>query len=90
MVYGEFVNIYDELIYEDINYDEVVNKIIELCRWNNIDFDDYLDLVCGIGNVVINVVKFFKSIYVVDLFDDMLNIVFDKFKKNKIKVRVIC
>ncbi|AGX43718.1 class I SAM-dependent DNA methyltransferase [Clostridium saccharobutylicum] len=90
MAYGEFANIYDELIYEDINYDKVANKIIELCRRNNIDFDDYLDLACGTGNVAINVAKFFKSTYAVDLSDDMLNIAFDKFKKNKIKARVIC
>ena len=63
MAYGEFANIYDELIYEDIDYKKVSNKIIELCNMNNIKFDDYLDLACGTGNVAINVAKYFKSTY---------------------------
>jgi len=90
MAYGEFANIYDELIYEDINYDKVAEKIINLCTENNINFEDYLDLACGTGNVAIKVAKHFKNTYAVDLSDDMLNIAFDKFKKNKIKAKVIC
>lgn len=90
MAYGEFANIYDELIYEDINYDKVAEKIINLCTENNINFEDYLDLACGTGNVAVKVAKYFRNIYAVDLSDDMLNIAFDKFKKNKIKAKVIC
>jgi len=90
MAYKEFANIYDELIYEDINYDSVAEKIIDLCTENNISFEDYLDLACGTGNVAIKVAKYFKSTYAVDLSNDMLNIAFDKFKKNKIKAKVIC
>jgi SAM-dependent methyltransferase len=90
MAYKEFANIYDELIYEDINYDNVAEKIISLCTENNVSFDDYLDLACGTGNVAIKVAKYFKNIYAVDLSDDMLNVAFDKFKKNKIRAKVIC
>ncbi|MBN1039159.1 class I SAM-dependent methyltransferase [Clostridium botulinum] len=90
MAYGEFANIYDKLIYEDINYDLVGNRIIELCKENNIKYEDYLDLACGTGNVSINVATYFKNTYAVDLSDDMLNIAFDKFKKNKIKAKIIC
>lgn len=90
MAYGEFANIYDELIYEDINYDKVAEKITDLCTQNNIEFEDYLDLACGTGNVSIKVAKYFKNTYAVDLSDDMLNIAFDKFKQNKIKAKVIC
>ncbi|NRZ36949.1 ubiquinone/menaquinone biosynthesis C-methylase UbiE [Clostridium beijerinckii] len=81
MAYKEFANIYDELIYEDINYDKVADKIINICRENNLKFEDYLDLACGTGNVSINVAKYFKTVYAVDLSDDMLNVAFDKFKK---------
>lgn len=90
MAYKEFANIYDELIYEDINYDKVAEKIIGLCTENNMNFDAYLDLACGTGNVAIKVAKYFKNTYAVDLSDDMLNVAFDKFKKNKIKAKVIC
>lgn len=85
MAYGEFANIYDKLIYEDINYDLVGNRIIELCKENNIKYEDYLDLACGTGNVSINVATYFKNTYAVDLSDDMLNVAFDKFKKIKSK-----
>lgn len=90
MAYKEFANIYDELIYEDINYDKVAEKVIDLCNKNNIKFDDYLDLACGTGNVAVKVAKYFNNIYAVDLSDDMLNVAFDKFKKSKIKAKVIC
>jgi len=90
MAYKEFANIYDELIYEDINYDKVAEKIIDLCNKNNISFEDYLDLACGTGNVAVQIAKYFKNTYAVDLSDDMLNVAFDKFKKNKIKAKVIC
>ena len=59
MAYKEFANIYDELIYEDINYDKVAEKIIDLCTENNINFEDYLDLACGTGNVAIKSSKIF-------------------------------
>ncbi len=90
MAYKEFANIYDELIYEDINYDEISEKIIGLSNANNIEFEDYLDLACGTGNVGVRVGKYFKNMYAVDLSSDMLNIAFEKFKQNKIKAKVIC
>lgn len=90
MAYKEFANIYDELIYEDIDYDEISEKIISLSKQNNIEFEDYLDLACGTGNVSVRVGKHFKDIYAVDLSNDMLNIAFEKFKQNKIKAKVIC
>lgn len=90
MAYGEFANIYDKLIYEDIDYTLVSNRILELCKEHRIGYDDYLDLACGTGNVGVNVAKYFKNIYAVDLSEDMLNVAFDKFKKSKIKAKIIC
>lgn len=90
MAYNEFANIYDELIYEDINYDKVAEKILDICKENNIKFEDYLDLACGTGNVAVKICKEFKNTFAVDLSDDMLNIAFEKFKENKVKAKVIC
>ena len=90
MAYKEFATIYDELIYEDINYDKIAEKVVNLCKENNVNFDNYLDLACGTGNVAIKVAKYFNSLYAVDLSDAMLNMAFEKFKKNKIKAKVIC
>lgn len=90
MAYGEFAKIYDELINEDINYDEMTDRIIEIGRENNISFDDYLDVACGTGNVMIRIAKYFKNIYAVDLSEDMLREAFDKLKNNRVKGKIIC
>ena len=66
------LKIYDELINEDINYDEMVDCILRICNENNIEFNDYLDIACGTGNVTVRIAKHFKNIYGVDLSEDML------------------
>ena len=90
MAYKEFANIYDKLIYEDINYNEISNKIMDICENNNIELLDYLDLACGTGSVSCRVGKNFKNTYAVDLSSEMLNIAFEKMKSNKIKAKIIC
>ena len=90
MAYGEFAKIYDELINEDINYDEMVERIIEICNSYNLELNDYLDIACGTGNVTIRIAKYFKNIYGVDLSEDMLREAFDKFKEARIKGKIIC
>ena len=90
MAYGEFAKIYDELINEDINYDEMVERIIDICNSYNLELNDYLDIACGTGNVTIRLAKYFKNIYGVDLSEDMLREAFDKFKESRIKGKIIC
>ena len=90
MAYGEFAKIYDELINEDINYDEMVDCILRICNENNIEFNDYLDIACGTGNVTVRIAKHFKNIYGVDLSEDMLREAFDKLKSERIKGKIIC
>ena len=90
MAYGEFAKIYDELINEDINYDEMVKRILDICNLHNLELNDYLDIACGTGNITIRIAKYFKNIYGVDLSEDMLREAFDKFKKDKIKGKIIC
>ena len=88
MAYGEFAKIYDELINEDINYDEMVDCILRICNENNIEFNDYLDIACGTGNVTVRIAKHFKNIYGVDLSEDMLREAFDKLKSERIKGKI--
>ncbi|MDB1955321.1 class I SAM-dependent methyltransferase [Clostridium tertium] len=90
MTYGEFAKIYDELISEDINYEEMCSRIIEICNGENINFNNYLDIACGTGNVTVKLAKSFKESFAVDLSDDMLREAFDKLKKEKIKCKLIC
>lgn len=90
MTYGEFAKIYDELINEDINYQEMCDRIIDICKDENISFNNYLDIACGTGNVTVKLAKNFKESFAVDLSDDMLREAFDKLKKEKIKCKLIC
>ena len=90
MAYGEFAKIYDELIYEDINYDIMSKRLEEIMNVYNSNKEDYLDLACGTGNVAVRLAKDFKHTYAVDLSDDMLREAYDKFKKERIKCKIIC
>ena len=63
MAYGEFAKIYDELINEDINYDDMVNRILDICNLYSVEFNDYLDIACGTGNVTIRIAKYFKGVH---------------------------
>lgn len=90
MAYGELSKIYDKLIYEDINYTEMNNFIINICKENNIEFLDYLDIACGTGNMTIKLAREFQNIYAVDLSEDMLREAFFKFKEGRINPRLVC
>lgn len=88
--YSKLSSIYDELIYEDINYNDFYNKIMEICKEHDIKFNNYLDLACGTGNLSKIVCKHFKNTYLVDLSEEMLMIASDKLRKQKNNVKVIC
>lgn len=90
MAYGEFAKIYDNLINEDIDYEDMCSRIIEICKKENISFDNYLDIACGTGNVTAKLAKNFKESFAVDLSDDMLREAFNKLKKEKIKCQLVC
>lgn len=89
MAYGNFAKIYDDLINEDINYEEMCSRIMEICKNQNISFNNYLDIACGTGNVTKRIAKNFKESFAIDLSEDMLREAFDKFKKEKIKCKIL-
>lgn len=90
MTYGEFAKIYDELIYEDIDYEYMCSRIIEICKEEKVNFDSYLDVACGTGNVTVKVAKNFKEVFAVDLSEDMLTEAYDKLEKENINCNLIC
>lgn len=90
MAYDKFAKIYDRLIYEDINYEEMASFILEKCKSYGVDNGNYLDLACGTGNVTVPVGKHFKNIYGVDLSEEMLREAYDKLRQNRIKGKIIC
>ena len=90
MAYGDFAEVYDELIYEDINYDSMCARVIDICNEEKITFNNYLDIACGTGNLTVRLAKNFKESFAVDLSEDMLREAFEKFKKEKIRCKIIC
>lgn len=90
MAYGDFAEIYDELIYEDINYDSMCARVIDICNKEKITFNNYLDIACGTGNLTLRLAKSFNESFAVDLSEDMLREAFDKLKKEKVRCKIIC
>ena len=90
MSYNEFAKIYDELINEDIDYVQISDRIIEICNENKVSFDSYLDLACGTGNVTAKIANKFKDAIASDLSEEMIIQAKDKFRKEKIKCKLLC
>lgn len=88
--YKDLSELYDKLIYEDINYDLYCNTILSICDELKIDSDDYLDLACGTGNISVLLGKKFKNVFLVDLSEDMLMKAWNKMKENKIASKIVC
>lgn len=88
--YKDLSELYDKLIYEDINYDLYCNTILSICDELKIDSDDYLDLACGTGNISVLLGKKFKNVFLVDLSEDMLMKAWSKMKENKIVSKIVC
>ncbi len=70
--YKDFAHIYDELIQGDVDYKAWGKVILDICRDNNINFEEYLDLACGTGNITKEIGASFKQTWGVDLSEDML------------------
>lgn len=88
--YKDFAVIYDELINGDVNYNAWANKIIEICSSLNIEKRDYLDLACGTGNMTLEMSKYFKNIWAVDLSSQMLAEAEIKFRVSNKKAKFVC
>lgn len=88
--YKEFAHIYDRLINSDIDYKTWALNILSICSENNIDYDSYLDLACGTGNLTIEIGGVFKHIWAVDLSTDMLSEAERKMRETGMSARFIC
>jgi ubiquinone/menaquinone biosynthesis C-methylase UbiE len=88
--YRDFAEIYDELINDDIDYELWKKAILELCKDNNINSENYLDVGCGTGNMTVLLAPHFKNIWGVDLSEDMLFQAEEKLRENRLKARFVC
>lgn len=81
--YEAFARIYDELINEDIDYDQMAKFI----KSHVTHFSYYLDLGAGTGNLSSLLGPWFKETYLVDSSPDMLTLASDKFEDQEIAYR---
>lgn len=88
--YKDFASIYDELIYEDIDYKKIKEFTLELCEEYNVNKENYLDLACGTGNVAIEIADSFTNRFLVDLSQDMLQEAAEKFRGQRLKANIVC
>lgn len=88
--YEDFAHVYDSLIYGDIDYNKWAKKIVGICENTGVDFNEYLDIACGTGNLTIEVSKYFKQTWGLDMSSDMLMEAENKFRENNIKAKFIC
>lgn len=88
--YKKFAHIYDELINEDINYAQWAKEIMLICNKYHVNFEDYLDLACGTGNITVEIAKHFKRVWAVDLSTDMLMEAEEKMRLEGKKANFVC
>lgn len=88
--YKDFAKIYDELINTDINYKRWANVILGLTKELNVNFEDYLDIACGTGNLTKELSSNFKNTWAVDLSMEMLTEAEVKLRAECKKARFIC
>lgn len=87
--YNKIAEVYDRLIYEDIDYVAWSKFILDKYGDINSEKDDYLDLGCGTGNLAINIAPFFHNTWCVDLSDEMLILAENKFRSKKKKLNLL-
>lgn len=81
--YLGFSAIYDELIKEDINYEEIADFILKESNGTA----GYLDLGCGTGILASLIGKHFDETYLVDQSSDMLTLAEEKLNAHGIRHR---
>lgn len=88
--YGKMAKVYDELIYEDIDYKHISEFILDLCDKTGIKRDNYLDLACGTGSIALHLGKYYKENFLVDLSEEMLMEADKKLREARVKGKIIC
>lgn len=78
--YNKFSSYYDELIREDIDYENIRDFVLE----KSLNRNYYLDLGCGTGSASCLIGEYFKKTYLVDLSENMLAMASNKFYDKKI------
>lgn len=87
--YNKFAEVYDSLIYEDIDYLSWSKFILDKYKGFANEKVDYLDLGCGTGNLAIHIAPSFNNSWCVDLSEEMLIIAENKFRNEKQKAKFV-
>ncbi|KYH35553.1 cypemycin methyltransferase [Clostridium tepidiprofundi DSM 19306] len=88
--YNEMAEVYDKLIYSDIDYKKWSSVILEHCKLHDVAMEDYLDLACGTGNLSYELCEYFTRTWVVDLSSEMLTRAESKIRHKCLNAKFIC
>ncbi|WBW99399.1 class I SAM-dependent DNA methyltransferase [Oceanirhabdus sp. W0125-5] len=88
--YNRLAEIYDQLIYEDVDYKKIGNFIMNQMEELDINKKKYLDLACGTGNLTASIGENFNTVYGLDLSQDMLCKAEDKLRQSKLNHKLFC
>lgn len=87
--YENLAHVYDDLIYEDIDYDKISSFIMDVMNKYQIHKGKYLDIACGTGTVTALLSRNFTEVWAVDYSQDMLMEADNKLRENNIKANLI-
>ncbi|WP_040212005.1 class I SAM-dependent DNA methyltransferase [Clostridium polynesiense] len=87
--YGNLAHIYDNLIYEDIDYKKIYSFIMNCVNNHRIKKDKYLDIACGTGTVTSLVSSSFNEVWGIDYSEEMLTEAEIKLRDKNIKANLI-
>lgn len=76
--YGEFSNVYDSLMKQDINYSQIADYIENLFTIHGKNPDMIVDLACGTGNLTIPLAERGYDMIGIDKSADMLSVAREK------------
>lgn len=81
-MYAEFASVYDSLMLQDIDYEEITDFVENVFRRFNRSPELVCDLAAGTGNVSIPMAKRGYDVIGVDISEDMLNVAKEKSEKS--------
>lgn len=86
MSYTKLSKYYDKLLNGDVDYEKYRDFVIDICKENNIKFENYLDIACGTGNMTLKLSKYFRNTIGIDNSNEMLMVAMEKAIENRIKI----
>ena len=77
-------NFYDDFLLNEVDYEKYKEFILNEFKKTSLNFNNYLDLACGTGNLSLLISENFKKTTCIDISENMLSIAYNKFLDKRI------